>query len=73
MTEQVGFLEGIYFELDFERDKKPEAEMEKKRYFRLRRWHQQKHSEKMWNSNLPSSQAVLKVNIKLSVRLLSNK
>ena len=38
MTEQVGFLEGIYFELDFERDKKPEAEMEKKRYFRLRRW-----------------------------------
>ena len=35
MTEQVGFLKGIYFELGFERDKKPEAKMEKKRYFRL--------------------------------------
>ena len=35
MTEQVGFLKGIYFELGFESDKKPEAKMEKKRYFRL--------------------------------------
>ena len=35
MTEQVGFLEVYIFELGFERDKKPEAKMEKKRYFRL--------------------------------------
>lgn len=41
MTEQVGFLEGICFELDFEGGKKAEEKdgKERKRYFRLRRWH----------------------------------
>ena len=43
MTKQVVFLEVIYFELGFERGKKPEAKMEKNRYFRLGRWHEKKH------------------------------
>ena len=72
VTEQAGFPEGTYFEPGFEGDKKPQ-DKEKERYFRFRRWHQQKHSEEIWDSNLTSRQAVVKVNIKLSVRLLSNK